>query len=77
MSTGGTISLTHVRYPRKVEALILQNMEQYLHKKNLKDATHVQDLLANFVAGNLNLNDVRKKKKEEPKKSKAIVTRPV
>jgi hypothetical protein len=76
MSTGGTVSLTQVRNPRKVETLILQNMEHYLHKKNLKDATHVQDLLANFVAGNLNLDDVRKKK-EEPKKSKAIVTRPV
>ena len=50
ISTGATISLEFVRRPRTVEALILRNMENYMHSKNLKNAKHVQDLLAHIVA---------------------------
>ena len=53
ISTGGTISMPYVQQPRKVEALILQCMENYMHKKNLKDATTVQTILAEFVASTM------------------------
>lgn len=53
ISTGGTISMPYVKRPRKVEALILQCMEGYMHKKNLKDATTVQTILAEFVASTM------------------------
>ncbi len=50
ISTGSVMSLSHVPRPRSVEGAILKNMEAYLHAKNLKDAKHVQELLADFVA---------------------------
>lgn len=53
ISTGGTISMEYVKTPRKVEAVILQCMEGYMHKKNLKDATTVQAILAEFVASTM------------------------
>ncbi len=53
ISTGGTIAMAYVKRPRRVEALILQCMENYMHKKNLKDATTVQTILAEFVASSM------------------------
>lgn len=53
ISTGSTISMPYVKRPRRVEALILQCMENYMHKKNLKDATTVQTILAEFVASTM------------------------
>lgn len=53
ISTGGTISMQYVKKPRKVEILVLQCMEAYMHKKNLKDATTVQGILAEFVASTM------------------------
>lgn len=53
ISTGTTLSMPFVKKPRKVEAVILQAMEAYMHKKNLKDATTVQSILAEFVASTL------------------------
>lgn len=53
ISTGGTISMQYVKSPRKVEALVLVCMEAYMHKKNLKDATTVQGILAEFVASTM------------------------
>lgn len=50
ISTGSMISLSHVSQPRRVESLILKNMEAYLHGKNLKDARHVKELISQFVA---------------------------
>lgn len=58
ISTGAVVELPYVHQPRRVEATILKNMEAYLHKKNLKNATHVQDLLANFVAQQMQAKDI-------------------
>ncbi|TSC79581.1 MAG: Uncharacterized protein G01um101425_512 [Candidatus Peregrinibacteria bacterium Gr01-1014_25] len=53
ISTGTAISLESVRNPRRVEATILKCMETYVHAKNLKNAKHVQELLADLVAGKM------------------------
>lgn len=53
ISTGGTISMPYVRKPRQVESIILEAMEAYMLKKNLKDASTVQSILAEFVASSL------------------------
>ncbi|MSR67727.1 hypothetical protein EXS65_02800 [Candidatus Peribacteria bacterium] len=53
ISTGTTMGMNYVKSPRMVESVILQNMEKYLHTKNLKDASTVQEILAEFVAGSL------------------------
>lgn len=58
ISTGTVIALTQVPRPRKVESLILKNMETYLHSKNLKDARHVQELLAGFVANQVQMKGI-------------------
>ena len=78
ISTGGKISLSHVRTPRKIQALILQNMESYLHKKNLKNAKHVQDLLAEFVAEKIQLSDMEGAEKHSAKEqTSGIIIRKV
>ncbi|MFA6039043.1 MAG: PH domain-containing protein [Candidatus Peribacteraceae bacterium] len=77
VSTGGAVSIANVRQPKKIEALILRNMEAYLHDKNLKNAKHVQDLLAEFVAEKIQLQDVSTKAQEEKKAKGVIVTRRV
>ena len=64
ISTGSVFSLTHVSRPRSVEAMILKNMEAYLHSKNLKDAKHVQELLAGFVAGQMQMGGTSPGKKK-------------
>ena len=58
ISTGTAISLEYVRHPKKVEILILRNMEGYLHAKNLKDSKQIQELLASFVAGQMQMKEV-------------------
>ena len=60
ISTGNAISLDSVPNPRAVERLILHSMEEYLHKKNLKDASAVQELLATVIAREYQMHDVRK-----------------
>ncbi len=50
ISTGAAVSLDYVFNPRRVESLILQSMEAYLHAKNLKDGKQVQQLLSALVA---------------------------
>lgn len=57
ISTGGVVSMPYVKNPRQVESLILQMLEAYMHKKNLKDATTVKDILAEFVAGSMQTKD--------------------
>ncbi|MFA7681888.1 MAG: PH domain-containing protein [Candidatus Peribacteraceae bacterium] len=59
ISTGNVVSLDHVSHPRSVESLIMKNMEKYLYSKNLKDSRHVQELLSQLVAGEVQLNDIR------------------
>jgi hypothetical protein len=53
ISTGASISLSSVSFPRAVQTAIHRNMEAYVHTKNLKDAKTVQTILAEFVAGSL------------------------
>lgn len=55
ISTGSVLSLDSVQSPRAIEAIILQQMEQYLHGKNLTDAKHVQEVLTQIVAREINL----------------------
>lgn len=58
ISTGAVISLDYVPRPREVESLILRNMEEYIHGKNLKDSRHVQELLAEMIAEQVQLQDL-------------------
>lgn len=57
VATGAVVDLDYVPRPRDVEGMILRSMETYLHTKNLKDATHVQELLSQIVARHLQLDD--------------------
>ncbi len=57
ISTGSTISMEYAPCPREVEKIILRNMETYLYSKNLKDAKHVQEILANVVAREFQLRE--------------------
>lgn len=61
VSTGTEISMDNVSNPRKVEAVILKNMEDYLHKRNLKDSKAVQDILSSVIARELQLGEFNKK----------------
>lgn len=72
ISTGTAFSMSDVHDPKSVETVILEYMERYLHSKNLKNAKHVQDLLAEFVAEKMQLQDVSKQK---PERKKGMVTR--
>ncbi len=58
ISTGATISLPYVHLPKRVEAIVLKNMETYLHSKNLKNAKHVQEVLAEFVSEHMQKKSV-------------------
>ncbi len=53
ISTETTIEMDYIKNPRMVESTILECMEEYMHTKNLRDATTVQEMLAEFVAGSL------------------------
>lgn len=55
VSTGSVIALDNVKNPRAIEAIILKNMEGYLHTKNLSDAKHVQEILSQIIAREVNL----------------------
>ncbi len=69
ISTGTTMGMDYVKNPRMVESVILENMEKYLHTKNLKDASTVQGILAEFVAGSLQKQSAQEQKKKVlPKK---------
>lgn len=56
ISNGSIISLQNVKSPKAVEALVLKKMEEYLHTKNLSDAKHVQNLISQIVANEMQLN---------------------
>lgn len=62
ISTGSSVSLSHVPSPRAVESLILKNMEDYLHTKNLKNAKHIEELLSQLVAERIQEGEVTKKR---------------
>lgn len=59
ISTGSKISIDCVPRPRKIESAILQNMEAYLHSKNLKNAKHVEELISQFVAQHVHEDDLK------------------
>jgi len=65
IATGAIVSLDYVPHPRRVEGIILQSMEEYLRSKNLKDATHVQEILSTLVAEQLQLHDLEDAEKKE------------
>ena len=69
ISTGSTIAIDHVPRPRRVESAILQNMEGYLHTKNLKNAKHVEEILSQFVAQHVQENEVQKSPRRVTKSS--------
>lgn len=57
ISTDTLVEMEAVRHPKTVTRMILRNMEAYLHSKNLKDARHVQELLAEVIANQVRLDD--------------------
>ncbi|MBP9773567.1 MAG: PH domain-containing protein [Candidatus Peribacteraceae bacterium] len=65
ISTGSEISMPFVKNPKQVESKILENLETYMHKKNLKDAKTVQNILAEFVAGSMNSERFEEEDEEE------------
>lgn len=64
ISTGSVLTMEHVPRPRAVEAVVLQNMEQYLHSKNLVDAKHVQEILSQIVAKEVQLEGFEDEEEE-------------
>ena len=56
ISNGTVIALDSVKNPKIVEGVVLKRMEAYLHTKNLSDAKHVQTLLSQIVANEIQLN---------------------
>ena len=67
ISTGSEISMEYVGKPREVEALILKSMEDYVHTKNLKDATAVQDILTTVIAREMQLKEMDEAKQSSDK----------
>jgi len=67
ISTGSEIAMSHVANPRAVEALVLKSMEDYVHNRNLKDATAVQDILTSVIA-----KEMQKKELEEMRETSDI-----
>lgn len=60
ISTGATVNLPTVPQPKKVESLILRNMETYLHSKNMKNAKHLEEVLSTFVSERIQLESAKK-----------------
>lgn len=58
ISTGSAVTLENVRKPKQIEVIILQSMETYLHSKNMKDSTQIQQLLATLVADHIHLQEM-------------------
>lgn len=65
ISTGSVISLESVKNPRAIEAIILKYMEKYLHTKNMTDAKHVQDILSQIIAREVNLEQFEDEDEDE------------
>jgi len=65
ISTNVLVEMESVKCPKAVSRMILKNMEKYLHSKNLKDARHVQELLAEVIANQVQLVDAEAQMEEE------------
>ena len=61
ISTGVAVSLECVPRPKRIEMLLMKNMENYLHSKNLKDSKRVQEILAEYVAREVQRNSLPQK----------------
>lgn len=61
ISTGSQISMDNVSNPKRIEAMILKQMENYLHRRNLKDSKTVQDIITSVIARELQLGEFRPK----------------
>ena len=59
ISTGAAVALESVQNPRSVESTILACMESYLQTKNLKDGKHVQELLSQLLARQMQLHELQ------------------
>lgn len=59
ISTGSEVSLEFVKNPRSVETTILKCMESYLQSKNLKDGKQVQELLAQLLSQQVQLQELQ------------------
>ena len=62
VSTGSTISMENVSRPRLIATAILQNMEAYLHNKNIKDAKRIQEVLSDVVSREISLKELKARK---------------
>ncbi len=58
ISTGESVSLESVKRPKKVEHLVLNLQEKYLHKKNLRDGKEVQKMLSSLLADQMNMKEL-------------------
>lgn len=65
ISTGDTLDLEYVARPKKVEMLILRSMETYLHSKNMKDATQIQDLLSALIAERMQMQELEDEEEDD------------
>lgn len=64
ISTGENMDLANVSNPRSAERMILKQMEKYLHDKSLVDAKHVQEILAEIVAEQMQLKSLSQEENE-------------
>ena len=62
ISTGSEVALPFVQSPKIIELIILEQMEKYLHTKNLKDSKHVQEILSAIVAEQVQLKQMQSTK---------------
>ena len=65
ISSGEEVVMEFVPRPRIVEREIFQNMEDYLHGKNLKDAKHVQELLSKVLVREMQMRDLDDEEEDE------------
>jgi hypothetical protein len=65
ISSGSVIELESVKNPRAIQRVILKNMENYIHSRSLKDSRYVQDILADMIAQQLQLQDTEDEYEEE------------
>ncbi|MBI3336546.1 hypothetical protein HYZ98_03205 [Candidatus Peregrinibacteria bacterium] len=72
ISTDAIVEMDAVKHPKVITRIILKNMEEYLHGKNLKDARHVQELLAEVIANQVQLEDAENRLDEEEEEEEVL-----
>lgn len=71
ISTGSNISMEYIKKPKQVASLISELSEQYIHAKNLKDAKTVQNILAEFIAGNMQMKEFEEETEEDEEETES------